>query len=159
MINLQTLSVKDAYSLNEEEPIVVRLDDEISQLIDNFAHHSELSGIFVVEAEDRFAGVITRTDLLDWARVKLGAALSKPATDRGKAMRLVSLIDAAKVRDLMRQETVRAAVSASDTLAHALQMMIEADLIILPVIGDTQHIIGSLTLSELLDRAFVESHK
>jgi CBS-domain-containing membrane protein len=159
MQNLQGLHVKDAYRLNEEEPIVVKLAHEISQIIDNFAHHTELSGIFVVEDEGRFAGVITRTDLLDWARVKLGAALLKPATDRNKALRLVSLIDATEVSDILRQETIQAAVSTSDTLAHAMQVMIEADLIILPVVDEAQHIIGSLTLSELLDRVFVESHK
>ena len=105
MISLQNLFVKDAYRLNDEDPIVVRMQDEISQVIDNCAHHAELTGIFVVEGDNRFSGVITRTDLLDWARVNLGAALLKPVADRDKALRLVSLIHASTVREILHPET------------------------------------------------------
>ena len=157
MQNLQGLYVKDAYRLNDEDPIVAKLANEISQIIDSFTHHTELSGIFVVEEDERFAGVITRTDLLDWTRVKVGAALMKPLGDRGKTLRLVSLIDASKVSDVLRMETKEAAVSPDDTLAHALCTMIEADLVILPVIDEAQHIIGNLTLTELLNRALAEN--
>jgi CBS domain-containing protein len=155
MQNLQRLFVKDAYRLHEEDPILVTCDDEISQVIENFAQYAELSVIFVVEDNGRFAGVISRTDLLDWARVKVGAALMKPLGDRGKTLRLVSLIHASKVSEVLRKETVEAAVLPEDTLADALHRMIEADLVILPVIDEDRHIIGSLTLSELLNRAMV----
>jgi CBS-domain-containing membrane protein len=157
MQNLQDLHVKDAYRLNDEVPIVVRLEDEIDHVIENFAHHSELSGIFVVEEEGRFAGVITRTDLLDWTRVKVGAALMSPLQDRSKALRLISLIHASIVSDILRQGTKQAVVTPDDTLARALRRMIEADLVILPVIDEEQHIIGSLTLSELLSRVLGEN--
>ncbi|MFC2063599.1 CBS domain-containing protein [Chloroflexota bacterium] len=43
-----------------------------------------------------------------------------------------------------------------DTLAQALSIMLKSDLIVLPVIGETQQIIGSLTLSELLNLALTE---
>ena len=153
------LKVKDAYHLNDENPIVVKWTDEINLVIEDFAHHTELSGIFVVDEDDLFAGVITRTDLLDWARVKVGAALMKPMEDRGKALRLVSLIHASKVSEILREETKEAAVLPDDTLAGALRTMIEADLILLPVIDDSRHIIGSLTVSELLSRALAENQE
>ena len=153
MITLQKLTVKDAYQLVDEDPILVRLTDEFSQVINNFVHHAELRGVFVVDDDNRFSGVITRTDLLDWARVKLGAVLLKPLTDTDKTIRLITLIGASTVGDALRPDTKKAAVLANDTLAHALRMMIEADLILLPVIDESQHIIGSLTLSELLNLA------
>jgi CBS domain-containing protein len=156
MQNLQGLNVKDAYRLHDEDPILVTCDGEINQIIENFAQYTELSGIFVVEDNGRFAGVITRTDLLDWARVKVGAALMKPLGDRGKTLRLVSLIHASKVSEILRQETIKAAVVPDDTLVHALRTMIEADLVILPVIDEDRHIIGSLTLSELLSRSLAK---
>ena len=156
MQNLQGLNVKDAYRLHDEDPILVRCDDEISQVIENFAQYTELSGIFVVD-EDRFAGVISRTELLDWARVNLGSALITPLGDNSKTMRLVSLVNASKVSEILRQETVEAAVLPDDTLTHALRTMIEADLVILPVINEDRHIIGNLTLSELLNRALGEN--
>ena len=157
MQNLQRLNVKDAYRLNHEEPIVVRLEDEIEHVIENFAHHAELSGIFVVEEDNRFVGVITRTDLLNWARVKVGAALMSPLEDRSKALRLIALIHASQVSDILRQETKKASVTPDDTLGDALLTMIETDLVILPVIDEVRHILGSLTLSELLSRTLAEN--
>ena len=76
-----------------------------------------------------------------------------------KTIRLLSLIDASTVGDMLRQETNKVAVLANDTLAHALQMMIEADLIVLPVIDESQHIIGSLTLSEILNLVLIKSQE
>ena len=159
MITLQRLTVKDAYRLDDEDPVILRLNDEISQVINNFAHHADLRGVFVEDDDNRFSGVITRTDLLDWARVKIGAVFLKPLIDMDKTIRLISLIDASTVGDILRQETNKVVVFANDTLAHALQMMIEADLIVLPVIDESQHIIGSLTLSELLYLALTKSQE
>ncbi len=153
MHTLQKLTVNDAFQLKDEDPIVVRPEDDFSQVIKEFAHHADIRGVFVVDAERRFSGVITRTDLLDWARVKLGAVLLNPFSDTDKTIRLISLIRASTVGDILRPETRRAAVLATDTLADALRTMIEADLFVLPVIDASRHIIGSLTLSELLDLA------
>lgn len=156
MITLQKLTVKDAYLLADEDPVILRLTDGFSLAIHDFAHQAELRGLFVVDQEDRFVGVITRTDLLDWARVKLGAIFQKPLTNADKTIRLVNLINAESVSDVLHPETINAAVLPSDSLALALQKMIDSDSIILPVIDKSQHIIGSLTLSELLNRVLVE---
>ncbi len=159
MITLQRLTVKDAYRLDDEDPVMLRLNDEISQVINNFAHHADLRGVFVIDDDNRFSGVITRTDLLDWARVKLGVVLQKPLIDTDKTIRLTTIIGASTVGDILRPETNKVAVFANDTLAHALQMMIEADLIVLPVIDESQHIIGNLTLSEILSLALTKSQE
>ncbi len=157
MITLQKLTVKDAYQLVDEDPVLVKLTDEFSQVIHNFAQHSELRGVFVVDDDSCFLGVITRTDLLDWASVKLGAFTLRPLTDMNKTIRLVSLINTSTAGDVLRQETKKAAVFIHDTLAHALRMMIDVDLIVLPVLDESQHIIGGLMLSELLNLALIES--
>jgi CBS domain-containing protein len=157
MNTLQKKFVREAYHLNDEDPILVKLSDEFSQIIQNFALHTELRGVFVVDDDDRFLGVITRTDQLEWAQAKLGAFLLKPLTDMDKTIRLITLIGSSTVGDILREETKEAAVHADDTLAHALRKMIKTDLIILPVIDDSQHIIGSLTLSELLNLTLTDS--
>lgn len=157
MNTLQKIFVKDAYHLDNEDPILVKLTDEFSQVIQNFALHTELRGVFVVDDDCRFLGVITRTDQLEWAQAKLGAILLKPLTDMDKTIRLITLIRSSSVGDILRQETKNAAVQACDTLAHALRKMVDTDLIILPVIDESRHIIGSLTLSELLNLALIDS--
>ena len=159
MINLQKLTVKDAYRLDYEDPIILGCDDEFIQVIENFAQHADLRGVFVVDEEFHFSGVITRTDLLDWARVKLGAALLMPLTDSDKAIRMSTLVNATTVGDILRQETNNVAVFGNDSLAHALRIMVESDLVILPVINESRHIIGNLSLSELLNRVLIKSQE
>lgn len=159
MNTLQKLTVKDAFQLDDEDPIILGFDNEFRQVIENFANHTDLRGVFVVDEDDRFSGVITRTDLLDWVRVKLGAALLMPLTDVDKTIRLSTLVSATTVVDILRQETNIVAVFANDTLAHALHIMIEADLIVLPVINESHHIIGNLTLSELLHQVLTISQE
>jgi CBS domain-containing protein len=157
MNTLQKTLVKEAYHLDDEDPILINLRADFSHVIQNFALHCELRGVFVVDDDNRFLGVITRTDQLEWAQAKLGAFLLKPLTDMDKTMRLITLIGSASVGDILRTETKNAAVLADDNLAHALKKMIEADLIILPVIDESHQIIGSLTLTEILNTALIDS--
>ncbi len=157
MINLKKLKVQDAYQLDDQDPILVKMTAGFSEVVHNFVHHADLRGVFVVDDDNRFAGVITRTDLLHWTQVKLGAFFLKPGMNADETLKLVNLINASAVEDVLRPDTKKAAVFANETLAHALKTMIEADLIVLPVIDKSQHIIGGLTLSEVLNSALVDS--
>ena len=156
MKTLKKMTVKSAYSLQDEEPVIMKASDEFNRVVQNFAKNAELRGIFVVDEKNRFAGVITRTDLLDWARVKLGRFLLKPLTDLDESIRVVRLINATTVDSVLRQETKDAALHDEDTLDQALRTMVDMDLILLPVVDESKHLIGSLSLSELLNVALVE---
>lgn len=153
MTTLENLTVQDAFQLDGENPIILKVTDEFSLVINDFAHHVDLRGIFVVDEDSRFVGVITRTDLLDWARAKLGMIIQKPLTEIDKTLRLITLIRASKVGDILRPETKNATVRRHDTLDHAIRIMIDSDLIVLPVVDESQQVIGRLRLSELLDLA------
>ena len=157
MKTLKKFTVQDAYQLDDQDPILLKMTDEFSQVIHNFVHHSELRGVYAVDDDNRFAGVITRTDLLHWAQARLGAFFLKPWMNADETLQLVNLINASAVEDVLRPDTKKAAVFANETLAHALRTMIEADLIVLPVVDESRHIIGGLTLSEVLNSALVES--
>ena len=156
MIKLEKIIVKDVVRLDDDSPILLKLTDDFSRVIKNFAEHIEIKGIFVVDEDDHFLGVITRTDLLDWARAKLGTILYKPLTDMNETIRLVTLIGASKVGDILRPETKSAAVNQNNTLGEALKIMVDIDLIVLPVVDESLHVIGRLRLSEILNRALTE---
>jgi Mg/Co/Ni transporter MgtE len=94
--------------------------------------------------------------MLDWARAKLGTILYKPLTDMNETIRLVTLIGASKVGDILRPETKNAAVHLNDTLGEALKIMVDVDLIVLPVVDDSNHVIGRIRLSEILERSLTE---
>ena len=153
MIRLQLIKVKEAFRLDLEDPIFLKVNDEFSQAIKNFADHVELRGIFVLDQDDHFLGVITRSDLLDWTRAKLGKVLFRPLTDMNKTIRLVTLVSAEKVGDILRPETRNATVQEDDTLDTALKIMLDTDLSVLPVVDASNYVIGRLRLSELLNMA------
>ena len=150
MNTLQQYTVRDACDLDVRPPLIVGPEEEFSAVIGRFASHPEVRGIFVADGKERLLGVITRTDLLDWARIRLGTALQTPIPDTDKAIRLAALVQASSAGQVMSPESRRAAVRPDDTLAHALRLMIELDLIVLPVVDETGRITGDLKLAELL---------
>ena len=150
MIILETLTVEHICDLNLKDILIVEPDEAFSQVIQRFAYHSDLRGIYVTDAEGHLLGVITRIDLLDWARAKLGFIFRKPQIDQRKTTRLLNLMQASTAGQVMRQDSQHASVKRTDTLARALELMLELDLIVLPVVDDTNRIIGDLKLAKLL---------
>jgi CBS-domain-containing membrane protein len=156
MRTLQKLTVRDAYNLDLSPALIVGPDEDFSQVIKRFASSPELRGIFVAGADQQLLGVIARTDLLDWARAKLGAILQGPIRDIDKTLRLVNLMRASTAGQVMHPKSSRAGVKPEDTLSLALRRMIELDLIVLPVVDGDNRIVGDLKLSELLARVTEE---
>ncbi len=159
MISLQRLTVKDAYHLDLIPSLIVGPDEDFSEVVQRFASRPVTRGIFVADEERHLLGVITRTDLLDWARVKLGAVLQAPIPNRDKTLRLAGLLHAATAGQVMHPDSHRAAVKVDDSLAHALRLMIELDLTVLPVVDDHKRIIEDLKLDEILAKIAEDEDK
>lgn len=149
MILLQKLTVKDAYHLDLNPSLIVLPTEDFSVVVDRFARSPEARGIFVVDDERRLLGVITRSDLLYWARVKVGAVRVTRAT-KGDAFRLITLMHASTAGDVMHPDSHKAAVKATDSLAKALQLMIDLDLVVVPVVDEQNRIVEDLKLDEIL---------
>ncbi len=150
MIILSKLKVEEVCNLTPDALLIVRPDAEVGEIIQQFADRSDLRGIFVADETGHLQGVVTRTDLLDWARVRLGASLYPPYRDLEKTLRLASMIRASTAAEIMHPGSGRAAVQAHETLNVALRRMIEMDLILLPVVDTENRIIGEINLSCIL---------
>ncbi len=158
MLTLKKLTVRDAYNFDPHPSLIVGPDEDFAETIQHFANLPELRGIFVADSEKRLLGVITRRDLLAWARVKIGSPeeiiSSSPKVE--EAIRLINLLHASTVGQFMHPDSHRSAVKPDDSLAYALRLMIELDLIVLPVVDEANRIVEDLKLSELLARAIQE---
>jgi CBS-domain-containing membrane protein len=153
MLTLKKLKVQDVCNFDPDPSLLVGPDEDFAEIIQRFARLHELRGIFVVDDEQRLLGVITRADLLDWTRVKIGSPEEILFTSTSKVketVRLVSLMQASTVGQFMRPNSHLSAVKCDDTLAYALQVMIEMDLIVLPVVDESGRVVEDLKLSELL---------
>lgn len=159
MRTLKKLAVRDACNFDSNPSLIVGPDEDFAEIIQRFATLPELRGIFVVDDERRLLGVITRTDLLDWARVKTGSPVEMLSTPVEDAVRLISLMRASTVGQFMRPDSHRSAVKLDDSLAHALRLMIEMNLIVLPVIDESNRVVEDLKLSELLALAIQEDEQ
>ena len=150
---LEELIVGDTYQPDRSPPLLIGPDAGFAAIVQRLARQPELRGTFVVDDEQRLLGIITRGDLLDWSRAQLGASLQAPFKGVEETLRLASLINASKVGQVMHANSNKAAVKKDSSLAHALRLMVELDLIVLPVVDSYDRVIGEVRLSDILARA------
>ena len=150
MLTLRNLQVKDAYTRDLVPSLIVLPEEDFSEVVRRFATMPEVRGIFVADVHKHLLGVITRRDLLDWSRLRIGAFLHAVSPDVDSNIRLVNLMGASTAGQVMHPESQRAAVTVDDSLADALKRMIDLDLVVLPVVDDHNHIVEDLKLDEIL---------
>ena len=150
MLTLKNLKVRDAYTRDLLPSLIVQPDEEFVAVVRRFATMPEVRGIFVADEHKHLLGVITRLDMLEWSRLRIGAFLHDVSPNIDQNVRLVKLMNASTAGEVMHPESQRAGVKVDDSLAYALKLMIELDLIVLPVIDDHYHIIEDLKLDEIL---------
>jgi Mg/Co/Ni transporter MgtE len=159
MRTLKKLTVRDACNFDPNPSLIVGADEDFAEIIQRFATLPELRGIFVVDDEKRLLGVITQTELLDWARVNIGSPMELLSTPVEDAVRLINLMRACTVGQFMRPDSHRSAVKPDDSLAHALHLMVEMSLIVLPVIDESNRVVEDLKISELLALAIQDDEQ
>lgn len=83
MSQLRKILVSDVYDPKKMHSLIVDEEEPIRAMARSFAEQPALRGIFVVDKEQRFKGVITRHDLLKWTKIEIGAGrASGPAAGR-----------------------------------------------------------------------------
>ena len=136
--------------------LIVAEDLPLDEAIRRFASDATLHGIFLLDADDRFAGVISNRDLLDWARMQFDLLSRDFMLPVGKVRRL---LNAKTVGDLALPDSVKMAASLEDSLASALFTMSEYGLEDLAILDAEGRIVNDLRLSEVLHFALQISMK
>lgn len=124
--------------------------DEFVKVIKLFAASSELRSIILTDHEGKFAGVITRSNLLDWMRGQVGDYFEESGQSPDKTNSLSNIIQATTVGEMLFPGNVMAAVRLENTAIDAMRKMVELDIIVLSVIDAANQIIGEIKLSEIL---------
>jgi predicted transcriptional regulator len=141
------LFVKDVFE-SRTLSLIVDEEEQINEIIKHYAEDPSLSGIFVVDKKQKLKGVITRNDLLQWAKFKIGA-------DIGSATVYVDEINryafSTTAKEIMYRYSVETFVKPEDSLESALDMMLNEDILSIPVVDEEKKIVGDLTLSEVLN--------
>ena len=150
---MKDLNVRDVFDPEETFSVVVLETMPLAEAISRFAHEPRLRAVFLIDSRLRFAGVLTRRDLLRWARYRLGGSFQD---DWPSATGLLRLVTAASVKDLAQGNWDTLGVKLDDSLDEALHQMTAHDETILPVLDDEGKILGDLRLSEILLKALEE---
>ncbi len=112
-----------------------------------FAREPAVRGVFLVDANRRFAGLVTRVDLMRWAHLKLSGRKGRLELPIFEFFRIV---DASKAMDLAHSDGKRLSVRESDPLQTALEKMLDEEEDVLPVLDSDGRVLGDLRLSEVL---------
>ncbi|MFC2055560.1 CBS domain-containing protein [Chloroflexota bacterium] len=150
MRKLSKLLIRDVYDTDVEPPVVISQEDEIVKIIKLFSASSELRSIFVTDREGKFAGVITRSNMLDWMRAQLGDYFEEGGQSPDKTISLSNIIQATTVGEMLFPGSEMAAVRLENTANDAMRKMVELDTIVLSVIDAADQVIGEIKLSEIL---------
>ncbi|MEM3586748.1 MAG: CBS domain-containing protein [Candidatus Jordarchaeaceae archaeon] len=150
MISLQ---VKDVYS-KEMHSLIVGKDTPVEEVIKSFVEKPELRGIIVVDEKKQFAGVITRRDLVTWAKFMVGVPQAKNVEEISESIRVLSKT----AEGLISKETKNAAVALEDNINVVLDKMISLDLIDVPVVNGKEKVVGDIQLLNIL-KAILEKNE
>jgi len=142
--------VRDVVSLLETSSIIVFESESVEVVVERFAKDSKLIGIFVIDESRRYKGVITRHELLQWAKNHLSDIPED--YDLKNIDEIKTHAQTAKALDLVNKGSSVAYIRMDDPLSKALSLMILYGLIDMPVLNDAGEIINDLKLSDILGK-------
>ena len=146
---MKDISVRDVYKLHGTATIAMDEESALEDIIARFANEPSIRGVFLVDEEQRFAGVISRSAILKWADYQLYGKWKAgvPSSE------VTNKISAVKAKYLARGDWKSLGVKEGDNLAEAFKQMMSFGEDVVPVIDKDGRIIGDLRLSELLLKA------
>ncbi len=144
------LKVRDVFNIDDSLAIIVPGHMPFEEVVRRFAQRADLRGVFVVDGKQRLTGVITRQDLLHWAAGHLH--LRDPIPDSWRD--IYRVMGAAVAQDACRPRSERCSVKPDQKLEEVLYLMLENELIDIPVVDDEGTILGDVRLTEILAKVF-----
>lgn len=144
---MKTIRVGEVYRIHGTATDTVREDTPLEKIIERFAREPDLRGVFVVNSRGQFSGVVTRSDLIRWTHYSLFGGKSRQDISISEFYRVVNAV---KVKDLMNPGMQALAVKETDSLQTALDIMLDHEEDLLPVVDDDYRVLGDLRISEVL---------
>lgn len=143
------LRIRDIFDPKDMHTLLVHEKDTIRNAIRHFAEDPCCGGIFIIGKDRRFKGVITRYDLLTWAKFKIGAGIESDAISIDEIHKYVH---STKIKEFINKYSDRICLKLDSSLIDALNLMLSEDLITVPIVDESGKILGDLKLSEVLTK-------
>lgn len=130
--------------------VSVTKSTDLEDVITKFTENPAIHGVFVVDSEQRFQGIIRLRDLRKWVQLRI---LKESGMHRAlSTWEAYYIISADKSVDLVYGDRDSLGLQVNDTLEKALQKMVEYETNILPVLDNADRIIGELLITHVLHK-------
>jgi CBS-domain-containing membrane protein len=146
---MKNICVRDVCDIEGMPCVVTPEDEPLENVIRRFAQSPLCGGVFLVDSQQRFAGIVTRTSLLKWASIQLSERLG----GRVSTSDILSSAFSTKAKDVARGNWRTMGVKTTDDIQTALHQMIDSGVDYIPVLSKDGRVQGSLGLSQVLLKA------
>jgi CBS-domain-containing membrane protein len=155
---MKTIKVEEVFDPQEMQTVIISEYDSLEDVITSFVRDPYARGIFLVDSQQRFTGVITPSDLLKWAHLRFGR---EPGSGWVNISRrdIYRFVLSTSARDVARGSRRSLGVQPSDDLETALNQMFEHEEVDIPVLDEEGKILGGLKVSEVLLKALEVSRQ
>jgi CBS domain-containing protein len=140
-------TVREVYRQHGTAAMTLPANASLENLIDIMVREPSVRGIFLVDSEQRFAGMVTRVNLTRWAHLNLAGGKAAKDLPLSEFFRI---IDARKAKDLLGGDGPDLSVREEDSLQSALDKMLEIDEDMIAVTDRGGTVLGDLRLTEIL---------
>jgi CBS domain-containing protein len=147
---MNTIQVGDVFRLHGDASITVSEEASLEYVLEYLGKEQHIRGVFLVNEEKKFKGVITSADIRRWAQIELFGGKGRQDIPLSALYRIIY---AKKARDLARGDHSSPGVIETDSLQTALDKMLDYEEDIIPVLDRERHVLGDLLLSEVLLKA------
>lgn len=144
---MDRISVSDVYNIHGSATLKVDAELSLEDVIGMLSRNPSMRGIFLLDSKQRFVGMITRIDLLRWAKLSL---TGEQGGHKLSMATLYKIINARKARDLISGDQQSFCIKESDTLQSALNKMLDIEEDVIAVLDSEGKVLGDLRLSEVL---------
>jgi CBS domain-containing protein len=144
---MDRILVADVYRIHDNAIAKVDADLSLKDAIGTLARNPSLRGVFLVDTEFKFVGLMTRVNLLRWAHFNLSGTKDRPEIPVAE---IFKIIDAHRAREVATYGHTSYSVRENDTLHVALDKMLDAEEDVIAVLDDEGKVLGDLRLSEVL---------
>jgi len=134
---MKTIKVAEVYQVHGTCTVSIPQDSPLENIINRLGHEPELHAVFLVDSHQRLAGVITRISLMKWVHSQLFGGRRQLSP-----WEVLQFAHATRAKDLIHSDWQSLAVKESDNLESALNIMIDHDEDVLPVLDSEGTVLG-----------------
>jgi CBS domain-containing protein len=143
---MKVIRVSEVHGLHGTASTSISQEATLEDVIRKFANEPSIRGVFLVDKEQRFAGMVSRIAILKWAEFRL----SKKWENHPPDSETKETFGSVKASHLARGDRRSFGVKESDSIEEAFTKMINTGEDVIPVLDEEGRITGDLSLSEVL---------